>query len=918
MISYFNEPFYLKEKLAQLKVVDPNGDLNGGKPWTTTSEVQAAFTANGLTAEQHFEQYGQYEGLAPVAEFVADEYLAMKAAQLNSIKQDGKSDWTADSALAAIQGAGLSAWSHYVQYGDKEGISPSYALDEDKYCQAKADAMNAAAGEGEKSDWTAAEIKTAINDANMSVLDHFETYAGTAANEADKADYPVDHKPFQFDLTTDVDTVAGTAADEIINGATGTSRVATLNDGDMIDGGAGTDTLNVDMAKNFTGFKDGYMKDVEIVNLDSSASSAVSFSGKGSEGVQTYNLSGVVNLQDLSAADITVNLADRAKGAASIKFADEAVKGKADTLTLGLDNVGTVDADKGDTPVAVTINGIEELTVNAAGENAVTLNGGNAVKALTVTGDGDLNAALADTSLESVDASAATGDLSIDLTAANSKLASVILGSGNDTLTLGADAAIDCSINGGAGDDEVVLQGLAGGVKELQMGNVETLTIDSNTAALTLSGAKTTGLQTVKLDAAGAAVTLADFQNSALNMQFVDTNTDAADVIVADVANLNLIVGDDDDTVDSMAGNITAADATSIALNIADKASFSGALVADQATSLTLDSASSLALNFGAVTDLSSIENMVLKSNGIVSFTGVAHLGGNSDSIAVDAAAVKGAFSAGFDAYAKGGASLEVVGSHLAANIITVNGGYDDIDVTGGIQIDTITLKDVDDADIRLNTGLGTDVVNITAAAKAEDISVSGNLGNNEEDVTVDGSTATGGIKIDLSGLEGYATSTINGVDDKADTLIGGSGSDTITAGTIMAIGTNDMLTGGAGADTFVLSKITTPGDNVGVSATITDFGNGADTIKGFGNGTGGDVFVTLDSAADLSALWAAVKLDTSAVKAATNIVAGMVGEDTYIFSVTVTTLGSDVTTDAIVKLAGVDVTDISADMFVA
>lgn len=167
--------------------------------------------------------------------------------------------------------------------------------------------------------------------------------------------------------------------------------------------------------------------------------------------MQTYNLSGVVNLQDLSAADIAVNLADRAKGAASIKFADEAVKGKADTLTLGLDNVGTVDADKGDTPVAVTINGIEELTVNAAGENAVTLNGGNAVKALTVTGDGDLNAALADTSLESVDASAATGDLSVDLTAANSKLASVILGSGNDTLTLGVDAAIDCSINGGRG-----------------------------------------------------------------------------------------------------------------------------------------------------------------------------------------------------------------------------------------------------------------------------------------------------------------------------------------------------------------------------------------------------------------------------------------------------------------------------------
>lgn len=886
MVSYFNESFYLKEKLAQLKVVDPNGDLNGGKPWATTSEVQAAFTANGLTAEQHFEQYGQYEGLSPVAEFVADEYLAMKAAQLNSIKQDGKSDWTADSALAAIQGAGLSAWSHYVQYGDKEGISPSYALDGDKYCQAKADAMNAAAGEGEKSDWTAAEIKTAINDANMSVLDHFETYAGTAANEADKADYPVDHKPFQFDLTTDVDTVAGTAADEIINGATGTSRVATLNDGDMIDGGAGTDTLNVDMAKNFTGFKDGYMKNVEIVNLDSSASSAVSFSGKGSEGVQTYNLSGVVNLQDLSAADITVNLADRAKGAAIIKFADEAVKGKADTLTLGLDNVGTVDADKGDTPVTVTINGIEELTVNAAGENAVTLNGGNAVKALTVTGDGDLNAALANTSLESVDASAATGDLSVDLTAANSKLASVILGSGNDTLTLGINAAIDCSINGGAGDDEVVLQGLDGGVKELQMGNVETLTIDSNnTAALTLSGAKTTGLQTVKLDAAGAAVTLADFQNSALNLQFVDTNTAAADVIVADVANLNLIVGDDDDTVDSMAGDITAADATSIALNIADKASYSGALVADQATSLTLDSASSLALNFGAATDLSSIENMVLKSNGAVSFDTAVQLGGNSDSIAVDAAAVKGAFSAEFDAYAKGGASLEVVGSHLAGNTITVNGGYDDIDVTGGIQVDTITLKDVDDADIRLNTGLGKDVVSITAAAKAEDISVSGNLGNNGESVTVDGSAATSGIKIDLSGLEGYATSTITGVGSKADTLIGGVGADKIIAGVAsFDAALVDTLTGGAGDDTFVAAKTAageTTENKITVTTVITDFASSEDGLAITGGAVGSVAnFVSVATQADVTTFitTALAKLDGTV-----KYVAGAVGDDTYV-----------------------------------
>ena len=845
MISYFDESFYLGEKLAQLKVVDPNGDLNGGKPWTTTSEVRAAFTQNGLTAEQHFEQYGQYEGLSPVAEFVVAEYLAMKAEQLNAIKQDGRTDWSADSALAAIQAAGMSAWSHYVQFGDSEGLSPSYALDEAKYCQAKAEAMNAAAGEGEKSDWTADEIKAAINDAGMTVLDHFETYAGKGPGEAAKIDYPVDHKPFQYDLTTGVDTINGTAADEVINGATGTSRVATLNEGDKIDGGDGTDTLNVDMAKSFTGFKgDGFMKNVEIVNLDSSANSAVTFSGKGVEGVQTYNLSGTVNLSDLSAAGIAVNLADRAKDAASITFADAAVKGKEDALTLGLHNVGTVDADKGDTNVDITFNGIENLTVNAAGENVVTLKGGDAVKTVAVTGDGDLKVTVGETSLESVDASAATGDLDVDLTAATSKLESVTLGSGDDVLKLGDNSSKEISIDGGAGDDEVVLKG-AQGTKELQMSNVETLTVAANTAALTLSGARTTGLQTVKLDTLGGNVTLADFQNNSLDLLLVGTTS--KNVTVADVPTLNITVGDDDKFADNMSGDVTAADATSVSLSVADGATFSGGLVANQATSLSVDSVSDGNLAFGGTTDLSSIENMVLKSNGNVTFTGVAHLGGKSDYITVDASAVKGDFTAEFDAYAKGGASLEVTGSHLAKNDIMANGGYGDISMTGGISDDKITLTDVGDADIRLNTGIGTDVVSITADAKAEDIVVSGELGNNTGDkITVDG-TAANGIKIDISGLEGYVESTITG-SAKADTIIGSSQADTIWGGA-----GQDTLHGGAGADQFVLAKAA---DMVGANGanvnSINDFMVGEDKFFFDVSGTVSNGGTALTGAGDI------------------------------------------------------------------
>ena len=281
---------------------------------------------------------------------------------------------------------------------------------------------------------------------------------------------------------------------------------------------------------------------------------------------------------------------------------------------------------------------------------------------------------------------------------------------------------------------------------------------------------------------------------------------------------------------------------------------------------------------------------------------------------------MKGAFSAEFDAYAKGGASLEVVGSHLAENTITVNGGYDDINVTGGIQADTITLKTVDDADIRLNTGLGKDAVIIDATAKAKDISVSGNLGNNEDEVTVDGSGVTNnGIKIDISGLEGYAKSTITGVGSKADTLIGGSGNDTISAGTITDIDTGDTLTGGAGNDIFIVNKIGVADTAVGISATITDFDNGANQIKGWVKRSADTWAITTVRASNLSDLWTALVAD-DALSTDTKIAAGMVGEDTYLFSVTATTSSSDLVlkTDSIVKLVGFDADDITAAMFIA
>lgn len=112
----FDSQFYLGQKLAQLQEQDAAqyGD------WTT-DDVQNAFDEAGLTAEQHYENYGYIEGLSPNAQFDSTAYLQDKLAQLQEAGEDGF-DTIADVANA-FQASGLSPLEHYNQYGQDEGLT---------------------------------------------------------------------------------------------------------------------------------------------------------------------------------------------------------------------------------------------------------------------------------------------------------------------------------------------------------------------------------------------------------------------------------------------------------------------------------------------------------------------------------------------------------------------------------------------------------------------------------------------------------------------------------------------------------------------------------------------------------------------------------------------------------------------------
>ena len=101
--TWFDVDTYMANKLAQIQAIEPKG------AWTE-EKLKKAFEDNGYKGDegvfQHFIDFGMDENVSPNAQFDAVFYLRAKADQLNTIMQDGKSDWSVVNVLDAINAAG--------------------------------------------------------------------------------------------------------------------------------------------------------------------------------------------------------------------------------------------------------------------------------------------------------------------------------------------------------------------------------------------------------------------------------------------------------------------------------------------------------------------------------------------------------------------------------------------------------------------------------------------------------------------------------------------------------------------------------------------------------------------------------------------------------------------------------------------
>lgn len=646
MEKWFDPTVYMQNKLAQMQATDPAYAM---------SDLVAAFAKAGFVGPegyfQHFQQFGAAEEVAPNAYFNANEYYAAKAAQFYGDKFDG-SELQIAQVKTLINKEGMNAWTHYQQFGSAEGVNPSNAFDASDYCAAKAAAMIKAGQKApDGTDWTAEKIAKAIDDAGMSVLEHYLTYAGTGEGEvAAGSTYPVadddqvlvpSGKTIVIDEDDSTIAYTGSAGDDKFYLKDERTALYAYN---TLDGGEGNDTLILD--KDLGG---ATIRNIEnlVVNRGTGADYdmslfATSFTLKGGSANltnvtdQKLVVSGTPTHAITPESTLTVNMA---AGQASVDLASQnraashkhTFELKGDSLTsvkLAVDE-GAAAVDFKDSTDKVTDLAITATVSEAENDKAqVDATALTNLANVTVAGAGavELTVTAAKDALKTVNAAGNTGGVTVDLSGADnaaftggtgadtltvtgSKVAHT-LGAGDDTLKYVNALGVGGSVAGGEGTDTISLltgklAALATDFKNGSITDFEALTVTDKLGA-NIDMANYAGIN--HLTVAGTSAAKVENMQSGSMLELTADATNNFDVSVkgategkADVLNIALTANTEvDGKVITVAGvetiNVVATD-TDLSDGVIEHTL---GLKAAAATSVTVSGDAGLTLNLDA------------------------------------------------------------------------------------------------------------------------------------------------------------------------------------------------------------------------------------------------------------------------------------------------------------------------------
>ncbi len=662
-----------------------------------------------------------------------------------------------------------------------------------------------------------------------------------------------------YNLTQGLDTLVGTSANDTFNAysfnTTTGGEAITLNMADSIDGGAGNDTLNIDVTAARNSTLEGSFKNIETININAAAATAaVAVNASKFAGATAINQIGkagaITNLAVGTTAGFVSTGTDAMSVTAAAAAASAAVNlsGVADTATLAIGGAAlaavtvsgtrtdvaedgmaqldlTVAAGKDVQSIKVTSNQSTKLTIDdSASTNKVTaVDASGSTARITFTGDADVVTIATGSGGDVVTFAGATSAATASAAAVN---ASVSTGAGNDTITVGGTGTGTVTVDGGAGNDTINVTKVAGlglnvqggdGNDTVSLSGAALATTDvinggagTDTVAVAGAGARTaddfivfnkllTGFETIKFTGATAETAL-DVSKLGANYTTVDLNNGSIVTKVgtqALVANGNLTASANGYGADASAPRVGT-------LNITEKVS-------------------------GTVTANAEIANLTVASSTTAT------------------AAV-------------------LAGDLKTANVVLTNA----VNATSNPTADTVATVTIDSATLLQTTSL-------TLSGNGSAIVTNSNSGKL---TSIDASALGGTYTLGANAGKAIAGLTLVSSETSAETIKLGAGVDTVTLN----------------ASTYGAMD-TVSGLNLIVAAGGTSLAAGSDKLIVAGATTGAAKFTTTQTDLDLA-------LKDAAASSKGDVLVFQMGGDTYVY-VDAGTAGSVDAADTVVKLTG-------------
>jgi len=643
-----------------------------------------------------------------------------------------------------------------------------------------------------------------------------------------------------FTLTTGADTtLVGGAGDDVFNGnISATASILTATTGDVLSGGAGTDTLNLTVvdAANPGLLQTSGIESVTVKALGATTVNALLINGYTSLTANGGTSAVIVDNAAIAATHSVTNSISGNAADLTVNFRGVEVSGAADVAKLSIENVGSSVIAAGASSATVTAvtltagTGAELISLATKGTNFTTVNGQVTTGTLSITGDGTNSITVGTLKPAAlVDASASTGTNTLAM--GSLKTGQTITGgTGTDTVTFSASETSSVTMSG------VETLQVGGGTSTTTFNAnpaLTTLNVRSASEAITINGIST--LSNIGYQGTNVATYAGTSANVTLNTAFSGT----ADSIAVAIGNRGTLANGSYNM-----GTLAVSGVETVAItqsNMLATGTTTIGLVDTGLKSLSVTTPGNLTI--GSLNTFASTTAFPATSTGTTSTTGsnsitsldLSGVTGSVGSFTFQA----GTFAAAATIKASVGGTTFTTSTETASDVITF---------TGGAGVDSLTTGTAGTYVVDLGEG-STNTFNgaaLVAAVSGNTASVTGGAGADTITTGANADAITGGAGDDIM---------IGGLG--ADVINGGLGSDTyrvaVGVAAVSAVAEvqtiTPVATGGAVADIATVLVAVVGGKTVSVPLPLsTTVANASTAIANALNAASGGTFAAVAS----------------------------------------------------------------------